>query len=652
MLTDKLREGATGPIAKILFLLIMISFAIAGIGSYIMPKTNLNPVKVNGVSIRNSDLESQFRLKRNQLERQYGEQFMQQAKDKQFLNNLRAETLEQMINEQALSDHMFKSGIQVSKSTVKYNISKMPEFSVDGKFNNEQYRRVLSRAGYTPEMFGEALRGDIARNVYLGTLFKSNFVLPYELKIFGETFAETRNFQQLTINLDSFSKDIAVSDDEVSAYYDTHKDNFLLPEKVKLSYVFVKSDDLKPLVKYTEEDLQKYFNLHSEMFTVPEKRVIAHILLTGEDAAEKIKDIATKLANGGDFAALAKEFSEDTSSNANGGKLPALSLGKMDSSLEKAAFGLANIGDISEPVNSKFGWHIVKLLEIQPSYSEEFDKVKNTVIENYTKERVNEVYLDKRQIMIDKSFENPDSLDVAVNEANNGLEADKAVIKIQESQLLANDNSELPVPFNVDKVKATIFNKEVIESGNNSDVIDIGNSAFVVVHIDDYVAPTPKALADVKDDIVKVITANKSIEKSHEILVAILEDIKKGNSLQSYITDKLVTLSPEQSVSRKNAGSLDINVVENLFAMPKATKEGNVSVASFEPKGQAPYILVLKNVITAEQDSSLNNLSKNVLTQYNMTSDNLLLLDAARAESVIEYNTDRDYQKMIEEQQN
>lgn len=647
MLTDKLREGATGPVAKVIFFLIIISFAIAGVGSYVMPKTNFDPVKVNGVSIKNAELENQFRIKRNQMERQYGDQFIEQSKDRNFLNSLRSETLESMINDQVLADHMFKEGIDIHSDLVKYKISKMPEFMVDGQFSNEQYRQVLSRAGYSPESFGQAVRSDLAREVYLRTILENNFVLPKEATALASLLAEQRTFRTINLNLDTFKKAVSATAEEEKVFYEAHKNDYLLPEKMKVSYIFLKADDLQPLVKYTDADLEKYFNLHSEIYTVPEKRIVAHILVTGDDAEKKINDIDAKLKAGADFATLAKEYSEDPSSKDNGGVLPAFSLGNMDASFEKAAFALANVNDVSAPVNSQFGWHLIKLVKVEPSYHKEFANVKADVIDRYTKEMSGELFLDKRQIISDKSYENPDSLDVAANSANEGAET--PLIKIEQSDYIVHGGTDLPVPFGVDKVQAALFNRDFIEGNVNSDVIDIGEHALLVVHVDEYVAPAPKKFEEVESLVKDRVLLSNSANAAKEVADKVLADIKAGASLKPYIDAQQIVVSAEQTLDRTATASVDVAVLNNLFAMPVAP-QGKLSVAQFANAEGTPYIIAFSGVVKADGKSA-ENFAKSYLAQADMMTDNSLIVKAARDNSKIEYNNERDYQKMVEDQQ-
>lgn len=676
MLTDKLREGATGPIAKIIFGLIILSFVIAGVGTYLMPRVNLNPVKVDGRSITNGELEQQFRLKRNSLERQLGQQYIEQTKNPEFLKSLRSDVLEQMINEEVVSGHIYKSGVRVNDALVKARILQMPEFKVDGKFNQQTFNKVLSRAGYTPDMFGEALRGDIAREIYLKTILNGEYALPYEIAREASLLTEERLVKKLEIDLSTFEKDVKVTDAEIQAYYDENKNNYLLPEEVKLSYIFLTAKDLEQDVKYTDEDLRKFFNLHTELYTVPEKRVVSHILLTGDDAEAKIKELKAELDKGASFAELAKKNSMDPTSAAAGGKLPAFSLGNMDASFEKVAFGLAKVGDISAPVNSQYGWHLIKLEGIEAQYSSDFESVKNDVIAKYVKEQSKELFEDKRQILADTSFENPDSLDASVAAANapkvEGNPASSSV-KQNETKLFAIDATDLEYPLNDEKVKSNLKSSiasilkdvnvgpkadaqavedEFLKFVNNSDVIDLSSTALFVYHINSYKKPEPKKLEEVKPLIVAAITKKKAIANCQSLVAEVMASINKGEALDGYVSAKKLKIGTAKVYTRLS-NDADPIVLKNVFEMAKAP-EGKLSAKDFVDEEGNPYILMLEEVkLPADvKDDARDNFLNTQITNVRMIEDNVLLIKSARDNADIEYNHDREYQKIVENQSN
>ncbi|WP_274967740.1 SurA N-terminal domain-containing protein [Succinimonas amylolytica] len=656
MFTDKLREGSTGPVAKFLFIIIMVSFAIAGVGTYLAPKIDLNPAKVNGRSISSGELEQQFRLEKNRLERQLGNSFREQARDPAFNAALRKQTLERMITDQVVSDHIYNSGVVVSDDLVKTKIREMPEFQVNGKFSDAQFKKVLSLAGYpSPLFFSEALKGDIAKEIYLKTAFDSGFALPDDVAVIARIQTQERTFRKIDMALDSYKKNQTASDAEIKAYYEAHSKDFLLPEKVKVSYIYITSGDFVKDVKYTDEDLKKFFNLHAELYTIPEKRTVSHILITGEDAEEKIAAVAEELKNGASFEELARKYSEDPVSKDKGGRLPAFAQGVMDSSFEKAAFALENKGDVSEPVNTQFGWHLIRLDGIEPGHGAEFEQVRNDVIEQYTKVQSRELYMDKKQIIADTSFENPDSLDAAMLAANaardEGGEMSKSV-QIKTSDFVSSGDRDAVFPLNQPEVQRVMFQNEIRDGSVNSDVVELGDNAMVVLHVEGYKEPVPKPLNDVMNEVRDAVIAAKAEEASGSTLKAVTESLAKSESVEKFVRDGLIVLSEPVTISRIKAGDVNSEVVRNLFAMPVPEK-GNVTYKSFTGAAGS-YILVLTDVVNPvlPEDSARDSFLNNQIYNFRYGEDNQIVIDSSRAESDIEYNQNREFLKSQEDLNN
>jgi peptidyl-prolyl cis-trans isomerase D len=672
MFTEKLREGKVGPVAKIIFGLIIISFILAGVSSYLAVPVNLDPVKVNGHKLSNYKVEENVRLEKNKIERQLGSQAAQYLSDPNYLKQLRANVIEQMINSEVVLNQINNSGVLVGNNLVKEKIKSLPEFMVDGKFDQKQYENVLRRAGYTPNDFGEAYRNDISRELYLGTLVRNNFTLPHELAQNTKNLTQKRTIQKIDIDLATFSKDVKVTDDELSTYYQENKNKYLLPEKVKLSYIFLTASNLEGDVKYTDEDLQKYFNLHSELFTVPEKREVAHILVsTADDAEKKIKDIKAKLDAGEDFSKVAQEFSEDTTSKANGGKLPAFSLGNQDANFEKAAFALTEDGQISEPVETQYGWHIIKLLKVIPQEHQKFEDVKNTVIENYVAEQSKILFEDKLQIIENSSFENPDSLDIVVAKANenaNGQEPSKAVKQESVDYVTLNESS-LPAVLLDNTVKAHIRNfiatgvkdldladdasadaveAEFLKNVTNSDVVRLGPEALFVYHIDGFKKSEPKQFNDVKEDLTTSLIKEKAVKASEEFVKQVVDTLNKGQSIKQFADEGKITINAEEE--RVLMSPAEDN--QQIFEMP-IPKAGNIYAKNLVDMNNNPYVIVLKKVEfpAIEKDDGRDNFLSTRIEEVNSLTENELLIQSSRNKAEIEYNTSPEYLKQLENQQ-
>lgn len=646
MFTDKLREGSTGPAAKILFGIIIVSFAVAGVGSYLIPDRNDEPVKVNGVKIPEYELENQVRIEKSKLERQFGKKFFEQqmAIDDNFNNKFKASILERMINDETLSQLIEKDGVDIPAVLVKSRIRSMPEFQVNGEFNQDQYQKVLSMAGFqSPDAFGEALRNDIAKETFLKPVIEGEFALPGEVGHLTELLTENRTYTMVNINKSKFIGNVEVTEEQIKDYYEAHKDNYLNADKVKFTYIYLTTDDVEADVHYTDEDLTNFFNLHTELYTVPEKREISHILFTGDDAMEKAKEVKAKLDAGEDFAALAQQYSQDPSSAKNGGKLPAFASGHQDKSIDSAAFALEKVGDVSEPVESDFGVHIIKLNKIVPKTSKTFEESKSDVISRFVKQQSQEVFLDKRQIVADVSFENPDSLDFAAKEANSSdKDHPSDTVKVQTYDFLASDAKDLKFPFSEKAVLDKVFDQELRESGMNSDLIELGPNAFVVVHIEDYVPKTPKKLDEVKKSIIADISADASRAGVNTYVDGLIATLAKGESIDGEAASGKITIDKPKTISRLD-NKVDESVSRNVFELARADK-GNINYGKYEDKDGNAYILILNDVeIRSEPDASRDDFLTQQISNMKSKADNVVLINSARDKSKIEYNLSKKY---------
>ena len=365
--------------------------------------------------------------------------------------------------------------------------------------------------------------------------------------------------------------------------------------------------------------------------------------------------MAEELKNGASFEELAKKYSEDPASREKGGSLPAFSQGVMDSSFEKAAFALENKGDVSEPVNTQFGWHLIRLDGIEPGHGADFDQVKNDVIEQYTKVQSRELYMDKKQIIADTSFENPDSLEAAMLAANAAREEGGEMlksVKIKTSDFISSGDKDAVFPLNQPEVQRVMFQNDIRDGSVNSDVVELGDNAMVVLHVEGYKEPLPKPLKDVMNEVRDAVIASKAEEASGSTLKAVTESLAKSESIEKFVSDGLIVLSDPVTISRIRTGNVNAEVAGNVFAMPVPEK-GNVTFKSFTGTGGS-YILVLTDVTDPKlpEDSARDSFLNNQIYNFRYGEDNQIVIDSSRAESGIEYNQNREFLKSQEELNN
>ena len=628
MLMDKLREGAQGRVAKIIFWLIILSFALAGVGSYLNRPVDTNPAEVNGEPITAQSLETAYRNERSRMEAQFGDSFAQLASNPEYTKQLRHSVLEKLVDQLVLDQQAHATRIRVGNEQVKETIRTMPEFQNEGKFDNERYLNLLSRAGLTPQGFSESIRQDLVRQNWIGGLVNSEFALPGEVNAIDALLQQARDVTVYTLPVDHFMKTVQVSDAELESYYKAHQKQFMSPDQVKISYVMLNAKDLQADIKVSDQEARDYYDQHQDQYRTAERRQVAHILIAQKDDAAALKEaeaLLSKLKSGADFAKLATQNSTDKLSARKGGELDWFEKGVMDPEFEKAAFALQKSGDLSTVVKSQFGYHIIKLLGIQPETSKSFDEVKADVLAKVRQDKSHELFLDKQQQLADLSFENPDSLD---------LVAEKMGLKIVNSDFFA--ASTAVAPLNDPKVKQQAFSEDLREQNTNSEVINISDDQALVLHVTEFKHAAVRPLADVKADVTSAVKLEKAQGQVREQAIALLAKLNKGESIEAEL--KAITGKQESRTGvTRMSSELEASLVQALFRMAKP--EAGKSVAELAPQMDGDQvILVLNKVTQQEKPSAMKPMLENQLAQGKSGVVYQALLNQARADAKISYN--------------
>ncbi|HGY1083941.1 SurA N-terminal domain-containing protein [Aeromonas salmonicida] len=591
MMLDKLREGAQGKVAKVILGLIILSFALAGVGSYLNGPARTAPATVNGNDISSAALENAYRNERARMESQMGESFSQLAANPDYMKQFRRGVLDRLIDQALFDSKARELGLRVSDEQIKQAIIAMPEFAEDGKFNNDRYLQLIRRAGMTPEMFRDSLRQDMVRQQLMGALLGTEFALKGEAEQLDKLYNQTRDLRLVRLAAAAYLGDVQVSDQEVEQYYKTNSARFMNDEKVKVDYLLLDAANLGKDIKVTEQDAKDYYDQHQDLFQRAERRHVAHILIPfgkDEKAAEKLAgELLTKAKGGDDFAALAKANSSDTFSAKKGGELDWFEKGVMDPAFEQAAFALNKAGDLSNLVKSPFGFHVIKLLGVEAAQTKPFVDVMGETIRRLQADKAKELFFAEQQKMADSSFENPDSLD---------LTADTMGLKVQSVDFFS--QADAPEPLNDPKVLSVAFSEQLRDDNTNSDVIE---------------------LADGKAQ-------------------GLLDKLKAGENIQADLTALGLKMETHKGVARF-AQDMDQNLVAQVFRMPHP-KDGKPSVELVAEANGDRVVVALDKVVVAKEPSQMVSLLQGQLGQGKAQVSYKSLIDELRKAAKIEYFTD------------
>ncbi len=576
---ENIRESSQGMTAKIILGLVILTFALAGIGSY----TNFvdtSVATVNGEKISQQAFNKAYQAQRNRMAQQFGDMFDTLSNDSNYMANFRQGVLDNLINERLIDQSAESLAIRVSDERLKKTIREMPEFQVDGVFDNNRYLTMINQSGFLQtSSFRDYLRVEMTRRQLSQALVSTEFNLPYQEKLQQALQNQTRDIRFATISAKQFEAGIDVSEEEIKTYYQANQIRFENKEQVKVDYIRLSVADIAKNISVTDDEVATYYQDNIASFTQAEQRRVSHILIeftegdTNSEATAKTQaeTALTRIAEGEDFATLAKELSNDTFSGENGGDLDFLEIGVMEPSFDEAAFALAIVGDTTELVKTSFGYHIIKLTELKKEAIQSLADVNTQLQAKVSNEKAQEKFYILTQEMARVSFEFPDSLEDAASEVNT---------KVATSTWLSNSglNTNNKAPFNDPKVLEAAFSDLVLQDNLNSDIIELNDNEALVVRLNTYQEAKVKPLVEVNAQIKTILVAQKATEKAQSTIQKLLLQFKAGNDITEQLTKNYVSFTVKKDITRYSS-DLDQSIIREAFVLPHPT-EGAVSAST------------------------------------------------------------------------
>ena len=584
---EKIRDGSQGMIAKVILGFVILTFALAGVGSYLGNTSEVPVATVNGDEITKVQFDTAYQNERARMQQQFGEMFGMLSADNNYMSNFRNSVLEKLIDEQLQRQLVTQLDLMVSDEVLRDTIRTMTEFQVDGVFNNDRYIALLRQNGYEPNQFRDYLRAQMSANQLVVGLAGSEFATVSEMQLLSKLQQQSRDLQYLVLKATDFAAAVEINDQLLQDYYQSNTNQFVSPETVSVDYVQLTAADIAKSVVVADADLQAYYDANQARYQTEERRRVSHILLeSAEDNSEikaKADALAAQLQQGTDFAELAKKESADTFSAEKGGDLDFIEKGVMDAEFEKAAYALAKAGDISPVVKTEFGYHIIKLTEVQPGSTKAFADVKDQILATVKDEKAAEKFAELQQLLGEKSFEIADSLQEAAE-----------AVGTKVVSVPAFSRSTAPAELTAPKVLETLFSEDFISAGVNSDVIEVAPQHVVVVRVNAHQPETTKKLEEVKTQVQAAVVATKSSELAKVKAEALLAEVVSGKSLAEVATTAQLTLETKAAVTRFG-GDIDSDIRTKAFELAKPTEAQPVTVAMLNlASGDAALVAVTK----------------------------------------------------------
>ena len=555
MLQD-IRHNIQGTTAKIVIGLIVVSFSIFGIESILVGGGGSSVAEVNGEEVTPQELQQAVNTQKRRLIAMMGDNIDPAMLDDEVLS---AGALENLINRKLLMQSAEAMDLAVSEREIGRVIGSMEQFQIDGEFSPQLYTSVLSSAGYTPGYFKQTLRDDITLNQLSGGLAGSEFATPLERSLNARLGAEQRDLRYLTIPLDKFVNDQVATEEEIEAYYKANPNDFQTAESVVLEYIELSAEDFRAPVDETA--VQEAYRLEVDNAQYKTENRVSHILFeagadeSAEEVQARIDAARARLAEGVDFAEVAREFSDDVGSSTMGGDLGFSSGDAFPPEMEDAIAGL-ELNTVSDPVKTDAGIHLIKVTERREGSPPTLEELRPQLEDQLQLAAARVELLRTVEQLRDLVF-NAESLDGPAAELDLEVQRSEPVTRTQSEGLFAHP-----------ALAAAAFSEEVLDEGHNSDVIELSGDRFVVLREHNHSLPEVMPLAEVRDDIAAIITENKARAMVAAEAGQAVRQLRNGADPEQVATSTGYEWQTELAASRRST-TVPNDVLSHAFSMPR-----------------------------------------------------------------------------------
>jgi peptidyl-prolyl cis-trans isomerase D len=512
---QNIRDNSQGWIAKTIIGIIVVLLALTGFEAIFNASSNSqNAAAVNGEEISRYDLDQAMNMQRRQLAQQLGQDFDASLIDDRLLRDA---ALGSLIDRMLLLQGAKSADFAFSREALDQLILQTPEFQVEGAFSSARFDQVIQQMGYSRLQFRQLLEQEMLIGQLRAGISGTGFVTDQQVENFARLEMQTRDFAMLTVPAQH--ETIDVSDEQIQKYYDDNADRFRTPEQVIVEYVELKKESFFDQVEASDEELQELYQ--KQIASLAEQRRAAHILietggeLSDAEAKAKIDEIAERVKSGEDFAVVAKEVSQDPGSANEGGDLGFAGPGVYDPAFEDALYAL-NEGEVSAPVQSEFGWHIIKLLGVQSPEVPSFESMKPELVRELKAQQVEQRFVETSKQLEDAAFEASDLTQPAQDLG----------LMVQTTEAFGRDGGE-GITANRQVIQAA-FSEEVLVDGANSSVIELDPDTSIALRVKEHLKPAPIPLADVRDDIVQQLQRSLAAETARTQGEQLLADLRQG----------------------------------------------------------------------------------------------------------------------------
>lgn len=542
-------------IVQIVLFIALLPFLFWGLESYQGMGGAGSVASVDGEEISRQEYEQALRNQQENLRNMLGDNY-----DASLLDNpqMRTAILENLIQQKLLRHEADQVGLAVLDSRLTAEIQNIDLFHEDNKFSYERYRELLQRQGMTPAMFEARLAGDLMRQQLVEGITASVITSRTTARKIASLSETKYEINRAVISPEQYINQVEPEEAAIQSYYDSHRQDFTLPERVRIEYVVLSLDEMAKQEQVSDEEIRKYFDEHQDEFGQAEERRASHILLTvpadateeqkasikarAEQILEQVKQDPEK------FPELAKELSEDPGSAKMGGDLGFFARGLMVKAFEDVVFEMQP-DEIRGPVETPFGFHIIRLTAVKDADVARFDEVKESIRQTLQRQKVAERFGEMSEDFSNIVYEQGDTLQPVAQMFN---------LSVQQSGWIDRNSKEPSVIAN-ERMLQAIFSESAIHDHFNTEAIEVKPDTFVSARVLEHSPASAQSVGLVKNKIIEILKRQLATEAAEK------EGKQKLAELQAGEVDETLEWGEPVEISyiRKNGG--DEEVLHALF---------------------------------------------------------------------------------------
>ena len=570
-----IRENSQGLVAKVIIGFIIGIMALFGVESIMSGFiTNPSVAEVNGEEITEPELATSVQ----NLIASVGGNL--ESLDEDLIRQV---ALNQIIEDRLLRQSAKDAALVISSDAIDLQIINNPQFQVGGVFNSDLAVRTMATQGFTVAGYRQALADQMVVGQLANAFASSGFVTESELERIAALSSQTRDFRFVSVTLGNRTGGEAIPADQVETYYQNNQAQFMVEEEVAIDYVVLDKADIFAEVVVSEDDVLARYEEERAASSSATQRRASHILLeigagaTEETVVAEAAALKARLEQGEDFGAVALEVSSDTVSAEQGGDIGYSDGTAFPAAIEQALLSM-EVGQVSDPVVTEFGVHLVKLTEYDvneyPSLEESAERIRREL----SSAEVDEIYFARLETLANLAFETTDLAEIS----------EELSLPIQQSELFSRGGGFSEITTNANVIAAA-FADEVLVEGNNSEVVEMGNDRAMVLNINTHNEESLRPLEEVRGEVAAILRTELEKERAAALGEQLLSSLRNGESIDETLLANELQWIVQTNASRDQSG-LNSEVMQNVFAL-SAPAEGESAYSGFA-LANGTYIVV------------------------------------------------------------